>query len=172
MKKFVVRLTSCRKCNFEFLPFRFFKFQMTVVKKLMEKASFFIMDFKDSDEGLLTHKNFWSTSFWCIRKWILFVIFSNERNIRTSLLMMHLKCAVAHYANLNSSSINNSCLRGVVYAILLLFQFLILAFVKSSMKKLWFFNTNFQKFISTYSILQNIRMSNLNRRSFEYKVKF
>ena len=43
--------------------------------------------------------------------------FLKERNITSSLLMMHLKCTVAHYANLNSSSINKPYLRAVEYAI-------------------------------------------------------
>ena len=34
------------------------------------------------------------------------LFFLNERNITTSHLMIHLKCTVAHYANVNSSSIN------------------------------------------------------------------
>ena len=33
------------------------------------------------------------------------IFFLTERDIRTSLLMMHLKCTVVRYANLNSSSI-------------------------------------------------------------------
>ena len=41
----------------------------------------------------------------------------NERNITTSLVIIHLKCAVARYANLNSSSINMPYLRAVEYAI-------------------------------------------------------
>ena len=32
------------------------------------------------------------------------LFFLNERNITTSLLMIHLKCAVVHYANPNSST--------------------------------------------------------------------
>ena len=91
--------------------------------------------------------------------------FLNERNIATSLLMMHLKCTVVHYANLNSSSINKPYLRADEYATLPFFQFLIYiyfneAFVKNFMKKLSFFNINFSKFISKSrcSTLQNIRM--------------
>ena len=34
------------------------------------------------------------------------LFFLNERNIKTSLLMIHLKCTVVHYSNLNSNSIN------------------------------------------------------------------
>ena len=34
-------------------------------------------------------------------QFVLFLL--NERNITTSLLIIHLKCTVAHFANLNSS---------------------------------------------------------------------
>ena len=33
------------------------------------------------------------------------LFFLNERNITTSRLMIHVKCTIVHYANLNSSSI-------------------------------------------------------------------
>ena len=47
----------------------------------------------------------------------VFLFFLNERNIATSLLMIHLKYPVVHYANLNSSSINKPYLWVVEYAI-------------------------------------------------------
>ena len=37
---------------------------MIIVKNLIEKASFFIIDFESSYEVLLCHKYFWSTYFW------------------------------------------------------------------------------------------------------------
>ena len=43
--------------------------------------------------------------------------FLNERNITTSVLIIQLTCAVVHYANLNSSSINKSYLQAVEYSI-------------------------------------------------------
>ena len=46
------------------------------------------------------------------------LFFLNKRNIATSLLMIHLKGAAVHYANLNSSSMNEPYLRTVKYAIL------------------------------------------------------
>ena len=46
------------------------------------------------------------------------LFFLNERSIITSLLMMHLKYGVVHYANLNSSSINKHYLQAVEYTIL------------------------------------------------------
>ena len=63
--------------------------------------------------------------------------------------MIHLKCTVTHYANLNSSPINKPYLRAVEYAISFFFRFLIYvyfnkAFVKNFMKKRSFFNTIFQ----------------------------
>ena len=76
------------------------------------------------------------------------LFFLNERNITTSLAMIHLKCTVAHFANVNSSSIKKLYLWAVEYAISL-FLFLIYvyfneAFVKNFMKGLSFFNTNSQ----------------------------
>ena len=78
-------------------------------------------------------------------KRILFLCFLN---ITTSHLMIHLKCAIVHYTNLNSSSKKKSHLRATEHAISFI-QFLIYvyfneAFAKNFMKKLSFFNTNFQ----------------------------
>ena len=124
MKKFGLRLMGCRKCYFLILTFFIFP-------NFMEKPSFLIMDFEGSYEVLLVHKYFWSTYFW---QWnegsfnFFFEIsmemhfdslfFLNERNITASLLMIHLKCTVVHYANLNSSSLNKPYLRVVEYSIL------------------------------------------------------
>ena len=47
-----------------FCLFHFSKFQMTIVKNLMEKPSVFIMAFKVSNEVLLRHKYFQLTYFW------------------------------------------------------------------------------------------------------------
>ena len=72
------------------------------------------------------------------------ILFVDERNITTSLLMIHLKCAVVHYVNLNSSSTNNLYLRTVEYVISFSFFFFEIifciyfneAFIKNFMKKL------------------------------------
>ena len=76
------------------------------------------------------------------------LFFLNERNITTSLLILHLKCTALHCANLNSSSINKPSLRVVEYAIFF-FRILVYAyfndvFVEDFMKKTIIFNTNFQ----------------------------
>ena len=117
MKSFGLRLTGCRKWYFLIFAFSIFsKFQMTVVKYLMAKPSFFIMDFEVSYEVLLRQKYFildlhtfdneTTALLKCFEistemQFVLFLL--NERNITTSLLIIHLKCTVAHFANLNSS---------------------------------------------------------------------
>ena len=54
----------------------------------------------------------------CTEMHFVSLFFLNERNITTSLLMIHLKCtANVHYANLNLSSLNKPYLRAVEYAI-------------------------------------------------------
>ena len=82
---------------------------------------------------------------------ILFLyFFQNERNIKTSLLVVLLKCTVVHYANLNSSSKNKAFLNyGSLNMLFRFFQFLLYVyfnetFVKKLMKQLSSFNTNFQ----------------------------
>ena len=52
------------------------------------------------------------------------LLFLNERNIATSLLMIHSKCTLVHYANLNSSSKNKPYLRAAKYVISFFFDFL------------------------------------------------
>ena len=55
----------------------------------------------------------------CTETYFAYLFFLNERNISTSLLMMHLKCTAAHYGSLNSSAIKQAVfkLRAVEYAI-------------------------------------------------------
>ena len=45
------------------------------------------------------------------------LFFLNERNMTISLVMIHLKSTVVHYANLNPSYINKHYLRAVEHAI-------------------------------------------------------
>ena len=103
---------------FNFCLFHFSKFQTTIAKNYMEKPSFFIIDFEGSNEVLLCHKYFWSTYFWQwndsffknvwnfqVNVFCFSYFFYFLRKITTSLFIIHLKCAVVHYANLNSSSI-------------------------------------------------------------------
>ena len=91
--------------------FFFYKFKMTIVKNL-------IIDFEGFYEVLPRHKYFYlhifgneTTAlliFFEISMEMHFVslFFLNEKNITTSLLMVHLKCTVVHYAILNPSSMS------------------------------------------------------------------
>ena len=62
---------------------------------------------------LLIYFFFWSFS----GNVFVSLFFLNERDIATSVLMIHLKCAVAHHDNQNSSSLNKPYSRAVEYAI-------------------------------------------------------
>ena len=104
------------------------------------------------------------------------LFFLNERNIATSLLMIHLKWTLVHYANLNSNTINKPHLRAVKYAFSFFFDFFFIFILATLLSKnLWKnYYYKFPKFVSRCSILQNIRMSNfvmLKWRPFEYKTK-
>ena len=148
---------------FSFCLFHFSKFQMTIIKDFMEKPiEDFIIRFHGCYEVLLSDKYFWSTFFW---QWnndpfnffflistemhLVSLFLLNERNITVSLLMIHLKCTVVHFANLNWSSLNEHYLRAVEYAISFFFRFTIHicfneTFTTFFMKKLTFFNKNFR----------------------------
>ena len=64
------------------------------------------------------------------------LFFLNERNITTSLLMIHLKCTVVHYANLNSSSKNKPFLNyGSLNMLFRFFRFLIYVYFNEAFAK-------------------------------------
>ena len=84
----------------------------------------------------------------------------NERDITTSFLMIHLKCTVVHYSNLNPSSINNPLSRDVEYATLF-FSISLTRLLSKTLWKNYFFQCKFPKFISRCTRLQNIKMSKL-----------
>ena len=131
MKNFGLRLTDCRKCYF--LIFVFFIFPSfkcllskifwevhpflqwisSVLKKFFYVTNIFDLHTFDNETTALL-------KFFEISAEIHFVslFFITERNISTSLLMIHLKCTIVYYANLNWSSINKPYLRTVEYAIL------------------------------------------------------
>ena len=136
---------------FIFCLFPLSKFQMTIVKNLK-------MEFEGSYEVLLPHKYFWSTHFWqwndgtfnfffgiCTEMNFVSLFFLSEINIATSLLMIHLKCTIVHYANLNSSSVSKPFVNyGPLNMLFLLFMFILTRiFSKPFEKRLSFFNTNF-----------------------------
>ena len=63
------------------------------------------------------------------------LFFLNERNNKTSLLMIHLKFAAVHY--LNSSSIKKHYLRAVEYTILVSSLFFIYVYFRGLCQKLY-----------------------------------
>ena len=83
------------------------KYYYVTTKPLLRTTKFYyvtnIFDLHIFDIGTATLLNFFEI---CTEMHFVSLFFLNERNITTSLLMIHLKCTVAHYSNLNSSSIN------------------------------------------------------------------
>ena len=67
----------------------------------------------------------------------VFLFFLNERHITTSFLMIHLKCAVVHYANLNSGSRNKAYLPAVKYVVSFFFDFLFMFILTKFLSKLY-----------------------------------
>ena len=72
----------------------------------------------------------------CTEMHFVSLFFLKERNIATSLLMIHLKCAIAHYANLISSSINKSFMNyGSLNVLFHFFRFLIYFYFNEFLSK-------------------------------------
>ena len=129
-----VRFTINVLFKMTFLNFcllHFPKFQVTIVKNLMEKPSFFIMDFHGFNEVLLRHKYSWSTYFF---QWngSPFELFWNFHGVAFSLFFLNERNITSLLKNLSSSSINKSYLRTVEYAIsFFFFDFLFTLFTIS-----------------------------------------
>ena len=124
------------------------KYYYVTTKPLLRTTKFYyvtnIFDLHIFDIGTATLLNFFEI---CTEMHFVSLFFLNERNITTSLLMIHLKCTVVHYSNLNSSSINKLFLNYERLSIYIFFQFLIYvhfneAFVKKNIEQLSFFNPN------------------------------
>ena len=120
---------------------------MTIIKNLTEKPSFFIMDFEGFFEVLYV-TNIFDLHTYDKETTALFkkieistemhfvsLFFLNEKSITTLLLMVHLKCAVVHYANLNSSSIDKPYFRVVEYAICFFFDVLFMFILTKLLSK-------------------------------------
>ena len=92
---------------------------MSVLRKFCYVTNIFDLHIFDKETAALL--NFFEI---CTEKHFVSLFFLNERNITTSLLMIHLKCTVVHYSNLNSSSINKPFLNyGSLNMLFLLFFF-------------------------------------------------
>ena len=79
--------------------------------------TFLIFTFWQRNSALLNFFEIWTEMHF------VSLCFLNERNITTSLLMIHLKCTVAHYSNLNSSSVSKPFLNYGQLNMLFLFFF-------------------------------------------------
>ena len=135
MKNFGLQLAAaCRKWFFFFFFFTFPNFNWLLPKILRKNHLFyngFRRFFDNKTTALLT---FFEIS---AEMHDASLFFLNERNITISLLIIHLKCTVLHYADLNLSYINKSYLRAVEYAILFFcfFPFLIYGYFKEAFAK-------------------------------------
>ena len=89
------------------------------------------------------------------------LFFLYKRNITTSLWMIHLKCTVVHFANINSSSIEKSFLNYILpsfcfFQLFCIYLFVNQTFGKSLVKNI-IFNTNFQnsfQYVVYYRLLR------------------
>ena len=162
--EFGLQVTGCRKRYFLiFVFFTFSNFKWILSKILWKNYLFFIIDFKGSLKFYYVKNIFWSTYFdyktTALLKFLKFPHFFSLLFlcyfsllfliITTSLLMIHLKCTVVHYDNLNSSSLNKPYVRFVecaksFFSISYFYIYFKKGFVKNFMKKLSFLNTNFQ----------------------------
>ena len=124
---------------FNFCLFSFSKFQIIIVKNLIMHFYsitniFDLHIFENETVTLLIFKKI-STDMHFVS-----LFFLNERKIATSLLMIHLKCTVVHYTNLDWSSKNKPFLNcGSLNMLFRFFRFLIYVyfnetFVKKLMK--------------------------------------
>ena len=111
---------------FKFLPFPFFQVSNYCCQKSCNGFRVFLGSSTTSQIFLIY--TFLAKNVFEIFTEMHFVslFFLNERNITTSLLMIHLKCTVVHYTNLNSTSINKPFFNyGLLNMLLLFLQFLI-----------------------------------------------
>ena len=127
--------TGCRTCYF-FAISPFSKFQIAIVK-ILRKFYYVtnIFDLHIFDKETAAFLNFFEV---CTEVHFVSLFFLNERNITTSLLMIHLKCTVAHYSNLNSSSVNKPFLNygplNMLFFRFLIYIYFNVAFAKKIMK--------------------------------------
>ena len=136
MKKFGLRLTSRRKWYFVIFAFSLYpNFKWLLSKTLwciLRILSNFcyvtnIFDLHIYDNETTAHLIFFKFVWICI---LFLYFFQNERNITTTILIIHLKCTVLHYANLKSSSKNKLLLNyGSLNMLLCFFRLLIYLYV-------------------------------------------
>ena len=135
MKMFGLWLTGRRKGHFKFPNFKWLLSKFQNVSNFYYLRNIFDLHIFDNKTAALLY--FFDI---CTDVHFVSLFFLNERNITTSLLMIHLKRTVAHCANLNSSSIIKPFLNyGPLNMLFRFLRFLIYvyfneAFIKKFMK--------------------------------------
>ena len=123
--------------NFKWLLPKILQWISIVLRKFYYVANIFDLHIFDKETAALLH--FFEI---CTEMHFVSLFFLSERNITSSLLMIHLKCTVVHYSNLNSSSINKPFLNygplNMLYFFSFFFWFLIYVYFNEVfVKKLW-----------------------------------
>ena len=140
MKKFGFRLPGRQKCYFLIFAFSLylnFKWLLTKILWWILRAlsnfchvTIFLITFLTMKQRPF---NFYFFEI-CTDMHFVSLFFLNERNITTSLLMIHLKRAVVNYANLSSSSRNKPFLN--CGSLNMLFRFFSISYMFILMKRL------------------------------------
>ena len=104
--------------NFEWLSSKILYWISSVYRKFYYVTNIF--DLHIFDKETVAVLNFLEI---CIKKHFVSSFFLNEKSIKTSLLMIHLKYTVVHYSNLNSSSISKPFLNYGPLNMLFFFSF-------------------------------------------------
>ena len=124
------------------MPFSFFQISNDYCQKSYNGFRVFLgssnLDLHIFDKETAALLNFFEI---CTEMHFVSLFFLNERNISIFLVMIHLKCTVVHYSNLNSNSINKPFLNYGPLNMLFLFSDLIsiVTFILTRLliKKLW-----------------------------------
>ena len=163
MKKLCLRLLGRWTYIFlKFWHFNFSIFQKTFLEKFMKKLPGFKTYFGSTDKVLPLHQYLWSeiswqwnndplNFFWSLHgRAICFLNFSNEGNIKASILPVLLKCSFVGCSNGNESFTGRLFSNyGPLNMLFHFFRYLIYSvfhetFVKMFMKKLSFLSSNFK----------------------------
>ena len=145
MKKVGLRLTGCENAIFYFLPFPFTQISKDYCQKSYYGFCGFLVISITSQIFLIYTflKMKLRPFFFCffsIYTDMHFgsLFFRNKRNMTTSLLMIHLKCTVVHYTNLNWNSKNKPFLNyGSLNMLFRFFRFLIYVYSNEAFVKIF-----------------------------------
>ena len=140
MKKAGLRLTGRRKCYFYFLLFPFTQISKDCCQKSYNGFSGFLVISTANifDLHILENETAALFFFFNLHGYAFWLFFRNERKMTASLLMIHLKCTLVHYTNLNWSSENKLFLNyGSLNMLFCFFQFLIYVYFNEAFVKIF-----------------------------------